>query len=585
MKTPRELLDSEVKAAVIALAPGLEIPASLVKPCQDPKHGDFQSNAAMLFAKGLGQNPRAFAEQLVARLGVNDLHETPEIAGPGFLNFRLRPTVFSVQVRERALDPRLGIESTPKPQTVVLDFSGPNIAKEMHVGHLRSTILGDTLTRIYRFVGHRVIADNHLGDWGTQFGMVLLGYKRSGNEAELASDPFGHLESIYKAIQEECKANEATLQQARQELVKLQQGDAENRALWQKFIDLSLAAIDRIYTRLGVKFDHTLGESFYNDRLAGVVKSLIEKGIARESEGAIAIFSDGTLPPKQDPFLVTEKGGEFKDNPFLIQKTDGAFLYATTDLATVQYRVETWKADRAVYVTDSRQQMHFQQLFATVKRWGPPIALDHVWFGTILGDDKTPIKTREGKPIKLRALLDEAVTRALAIITEKHPEWPEEKRNEIARVVGLGALKYADLCQNRNLDYVFNWEKLLAFDGNTAPYLQNAYVRIRSIFRKAGRPTSENAPVHLNEPAEIALARQLLNFQDSIESTLGEHRPHLLCVYLYELANAFHKFYEACPVLKSEAAILESRLVLCEATARTLQLGLSLLGIEVVEEM
>lgn len=585
MKSPREHIDDNVKAIVLSLAPQVTLPLTLVRPCQEAKHGDFQSNAAMLFAKSLGVNPRAFAEQIVEKLGENDLYFKAEIAGPGFINFKVKPEAYAKQIAARLSDPRLGIDTVSHPQRIVFDFSGPNIAKEMHVGHIRSTILGESLSRVFRFIGHTVITDNHLGDWGTQFGMVILGYKRGGNEELLKTDPFGHLETLYKSVQEETKVNESTLQAARQELLKLQQGDTENRALWQKFIDLSLSAIDNIYARLHVKFDHTLGESSYNDALPGVIESLKQKGIAKSSEGAVVVFSDKSLPPKEDPFLVSEKEGGFRDNPFIIQKSDGAFLYGTTDLATVQFRVEKWKADRAVYVTDSRQQMHFNQLFATVKRWGQPIQLDHVWFGTILGEDKTPLKSREGKPIKLRALLDEAESRALAIISEKHPDWEESKRVSISKIVGIGALKYADLCQNRNLDYMFQWEKLLAFDGNTAPYLQNAYVRIRSIFRRNNFTVPTNAEVTLNEPSEFNLAKKLLEFRDAIEIVSVEYRPHFLCVYLFELATTFHKFYENCPVRDAEPALQASRLVLCEFTAKTLAQGLNLLGIETLDEM
>jgi arginyl-tRNA synthetase len=585
MKSPRELIDASLKTVVSTLAPQAALPATLVRPCQDVKHGDFQSNAAMLFAKGLGMNPRALAEQIVEKLGETSLFFKAEIAGPGFINFKLKSDACAEQIAARLPDPRLGIDPIATPQTIVFDFSGPNIAKEMHVGHIRSTILGESLSRIYRFIGHSVITDNHLGDWGTQFGMVILGYKRGGNEEALKADPFGHLESLYKGIQEETKVNESTLQEARQELLKLQQGDAENRALWQKFIDLSLAAIDQIYARLDVKFDHTLGESAYNDALSGVVESLKAKGIAQSSEGAVVVFSDKTLPPKEDPFLVSEKDAGFRDNPFIIQKSDGAFLYGTTDLATVQFRVEQWRADRAVYVTDSRQQMHFNQLFATIRRWGLPIQLDHVWFGAILGEDKTPLKTREGKPIKLRLLLDEAESRALVIITEKHPDWEESKRRSIARTVGIGALKYADLCQNRNNDYVFQWKKLLAFDGNTAPYLQNAYVRIRSIFRRNQFSVPTQPKVTLDVPAELALAKKLLEFRDAIEIAANEFRPHFLCVYLFELATTFHKFYENCPVRDAEPALQQSRLALCEFTSKTLAQGLGLLGIGTLEEM
>jgi arginyl-tRNA synthetase len=612
MLTPKQDIEAIVRAAWAGLLDASLLKGDWVKPCQDEQHGDYQVNVALAQAKIAGENPRPVAERLAAAVPENPVMTRPEIAGPGFLNFRLLPGYLTQQLQARLGDERLGVEKEAKPQTIVLDFSGPNIAKEMHVGHIRSTILGDALARLHRFLGFRVITDNHLGDWGTQFGMVILGYKRKGSVEALAADPFGHLEGLYKEIQEQSKSDETILPAARQELLKLQQGDGENRGLWQQFIDLSLAAIDEIYRRLGVKFDYTLGESFYNDRLPGVVAALLQQGLARESQGAVAVFSDGLLPPKQDPFLITDKeaANGFRDNPFLIQKSDGAYLYGTTDLATVEYRVQEWQADRAVYVTDARQQMHFNQLFATVRRWGLPIELEHVWFGSILGEDKKPLKTREGKPIKLKALLEEAEERAEQVIAARRkerverakkiavekglnpdeaeaagPDFSEEQKKKLAKVVGLGALKYADLAQNRNLDYVFQWEKMLAFDGNTAPYIQNAYVRIRSIFRKAD--LTEIAPKELifTEPSEWALLKKLLMLGDAVAIAASEYRPHYLCLYLFEVAALYHRFNEACPVLKAEKAVRESRLALSAMTAETLRVGLDLLGIGVVEEM
>ncbi len=438
---------------------------------------------------------------------------------------------------------------------------------------------------MYRFLGNNVISDNHLGDWGTQFGIVILGYKRDANKERFEQDPIGYLEEVYVRTQNASKTDDTIREAARAELVKLQAGDPENVALWKSFIEQSLKSLNRTYDRLNVKFDHTLGESFYNDRLPLVVKELVDKGIARETEGAIAVFSDETLPPKDDPFKVTEKGGGFRDNPFLIRKSDGAFNYATTDLATLKYRKEHFKADLAIYVTDSRQQMHFAQLFATAKRWGLDLRTEHVWFGAILGADKKPLKTRDGGTVKLRALLDEAQERAEKIIAEKRPELSAEQRSALAQVVGIGALKYADLAQNRNLDYVFNWEKLLAFDGNTAPYLINAYVRIRAIFRKLGAEAPDATRIVLNDEAEIALAKKLLDFGDSLALAAEEYRPHYLCVYLFELAGLFHKFYEHCPVLIAEDEVKTSRLILCSLTAQTLKNGLALLGIQTVEQM
>ena len=590
MKTPRQDLEQRVARAVAGLfspAP----PAPYVRPCPDPRHGDFQTNAALVQAKLAQRNPREVAEELRAALDLEGIAGPSEIAGPGFLNFRLTPEYLDLQVAERWADRRLGVPTIAHPETVVVDYSSPNVAKEMHVGHLRSTILGDSLARILLFLGHEVIADNHIGDWGTQFGMILLGYKREGSAEKLAIDPFGHLESIYRKIQEEAKSDPAVREAAKHELVLLQRGDTANRALWEQFLHQSIAALEVIYQKLGVQFDYELGESFYNNMLPEVVKELVGKGIARESQQAIAIFSDGTLPPKDDPFLVFRKEpgsseGQFIDNPLLVQKSDGGYNYATTDLATVRYRHDTFKAKRVIYVVDSRQQMHFRQLFDAVRRWGyGDIELVHVGFGTILGPDKKPIKTREGGDVKLKALIAEAEERAGKIIGEKRPELNEHERVALARVVGLGALKYADLAQNRNLDYVFSWDKLLAFDGNTAPYLQNAYVRIRAIFRKAGLADAQKAKVRLIEPAELALAGKLLDFGDSVQLAAEEYRPHFICNYLFELATLFHRFYELCPVLSSEAAVRDSRLLLSDLTARTLREGLHLLGIDVVEQM
>lgn len=596
MKTPRQEVEAIVAATAQTLY-GADVSAGpYVRPCPDSRHGDFQTNLAMVQAKKAGKNPRELAQQIVDALAEHAVFEKPEIAGPGFVNFRLKAAYCAEQTHARSQDERLGVEPAAQPLKVVIDYSGPNIAKELHVGHLRSTILGDSLARLFRFLGHNVISDNHLGDWGTQFGIVILGYKRDTNKERFEQDPIGYLEEVYVRTQNESKTDDTIREAARAELVKLQAGDPENVALWKSFIDHSLQSLDRTYSRLDVKFDYTLGESFYNDRLPGVVKALLDAGIARETEGAIAVFSDGTLPQKEDPFIVTEKGGVFRDNPFLIRKSDGGFNYATTDLATLQYRKEHFHADKVIYVTDSRQQMHFAQLFATEKRWNLGLNLQHVWFGAILGPDKKPLKTRDGGTVKLRALLDESQERAEKIITEKEAERAvregenfvpkaEEQRRDLAQVVGIGALKYADLAQNRNLDYVFNWDKLLAFDGNTAPYLINAYVRIRAIFRKLGAEAPKVDRLVLAEEAEIALAKKLLDFGDSLTLAADEYRPHYLCVYLFELAGLFHKFYEHCPVLISEGETKTSRLVLCSLTAQTLKTGLALLGIKTVEQM
>jgi arginyl-tRNA synthetase len=466
----------------------------------------------------------------------------------------------------------------------------------MHVGHIRSTILGDSLSRLLRLLGHRVVTDNHIGDWGTQFGMLLVGWKTLLDKAALERDAIGELERIYKAINSQCDEakptyNAATHEAARAELVKLQSGDEENLTIWREMIRLSQIQFDDIYGRLGVKFDHALGESFYNPRLQPVVDDLVAKNIARESEGAKCVFSDGKLPPKEDPFL-TQRDGEWQPNPQLIQKRDGGFNYATTDLATIAHRLETWQPTEIVYVTDGRQQLHFQQVFHTFRRWHPElintVKLAHVWFGSILGDDGKPLKTRSGENVKLADLLNEAEERAFKVVSEKSAELSEAQRREIARVVGLGAVKYADLSPNRQSDYVFSWDKMLALSGNTAPYLQYAYARIKSIFRKAGdssinyqQPTS-----NFLAPQEQALAKHLLNFGLVLEAAADEYRPNFICTYLFELAGHFTSFYENCPVLKADSAeVRASRLLLCDLTARVLKQGLEVLGIEVVEQM
>jgi arginyl-tRNA synthetase len=465
------------------------------------------------------------------------------------------------------------------PRTIVLDFSSPNVAKPMHVGHIRSTILGDSLARTFRLLGHAVITDNHLGDWGTQFGKLLAGWKRHLDKESLRRDPIGEMERIYRLMNSACETDAALLDEARLELVKLQRGDPENASIWREMIALSQIQFDVIYSRLGVRFDHTLGESFYNDRLKGVVSALREKGLARESEGAMVVFF--------------EDRADLKDHPALILKSDGASNYTTTDLATLEHRLQTWRPDEIVYVTDGRQQLHFKQVFEVFRRWHPeaPVKLAHVWFGSILGEDGKPFKTRSGETIRLSNLLDEAEERAFNLVSEKNPDLPEADRRNIARVVGLGAIKYADLLPNRQSDYVFSWDKMLALQGNTAPYLQYAFTRIRSIFRKGGltdwdaTKVSGGGKLILTASEEIALGKHLLNFGLVLEGVIEDYRPNYLCNYLYDLAGHFTRFYENCPVLKAEEPVRASRLMLAELTARVLRQGLELLGIETLDQM
>jgi arginyl-tRNA synthetase len=579
---PHTQLEQRLRTAAGAVLPDADLAGVLVRPCPDPKFGDYQTSALMALAKPRKLNPRQLATDVLARLDVADLCEKVEIAGAGFLNFRLKINALADALATAAAGEHLFFDQAARPRTVVVDFSSPNVAKPMHVGHIRSTILGDSLARLLRLLGHRVITDNHLGDWGTQFGMLLVGWKRDLDPAALKQDAIAELERIYKLVSAECKTNATTLEAARQELVKLQAGDPHNLRIWREMIALSQVQFDAIYSRLGVKFDHTLGESFYNPRLKAVVEDLTAKGIARESEGAKAVFFDD-IP-------------QLKETPALIQKSDGGFNYTTTDLATLAYRLETWQPDEVIYVTDGRQQLHFQQIFAAFRKWraapGTPHSafpkLAHVWFGSILGEDGKPFKTRSGETVRLADLLDEAEERAFKVVSAKSPDLPEAQRREIARVVGLGAVKYADLLPNRQSDYVFSWDKLLALNGNSAPYLLNAYVRIRSIFRKGGETANaeqQTSKLQLAAPEEIALAKHLLNFGLVLEAALEEYRPNFICNYLYDLAGHFTRFYENCPVLKAEASDRGSRLVLCDLTARVLKQGLKVLGIEVLEQM
>lgn len=572
---PHKQIELQLQAAVCETLPEADPSAVLVRPCPDPKFGDYQSNALMSLAKARKLNPRQLAENVLKKLDLSATCESVEIAGAGFLNFRLKTSALTHTLESAASGGQLFFEKASHPKTAVIDFSSPNVAKPMHVGHIRSTILGDSLARVLRLLGHNVITDNHIGDWGTQFGKLLVGWKKFLDTAALKADPISEMERLYKLINAAGDSDPKVLEEARFELVKLQNGDADNLKIWREMIALSEKQFDEIYSRLGIKFDFTYGESFYNDRLGPLVDELLQKNIARESEGAIAIFFD------EDPQL--------KDKPALIRKSDGGFNYATTDLATLAFRQEKWQPSEIVYVTDGRQQLHFQQIFASFRnrQSESKTKLAHVWFGSILGEDGKPFKTRSGETVKLADLLDEAEERAFQIVSEKNPDLPEPKRREIARVVGIGAVKYADLLPNRQSDYVFSWDKMLALTGNTAPYLQYAYARIRSIFRKLDTPwpVNGNRPIKLAAPEEISLSKHLLNFGLSLEAVADEYRPNFLCNFLYELAGKFTSFYENCPVLKAEGEIRYSRLQLCDLTARVLKQGLDVLGIEVVEQM
>jgi arginyl-tRNA synthetase len=597
METIPTLLEARLKTALA----GISDANPMVMPATDTRFGDYQTNVAMILAKQQRANPRQLAQQIIGQLDVAGICEPPEIAGAGFINFRLTTAWVAERMTQFTRDPRLGVPMPDRPQKIVIDFSSPNVAKPMHVGHIRSTFLGDALARIASFIGHEVVRDNHIGDWGTGFGMMLLGWKTELDPAALASDPLGEMERIYKLISARTKVDAAALEAAQQELVKLQGGDAENLRIWQEMIHLSETQFNAVYGRLGVKFDVMLGESFYNPQLKEVVEDLKRRGIARESDGAWCVFSDGVAKREDDPFFIMKKDG-WHESPAMVQKSDGASNYTTTDLATLEYRLKTWSPDEIIYVTDDRQQLHFRQLFAIFHRWHPELAarvrLAHVWFGKILGDDGKPFKTRSGETVKLAGLLDEAEERALKIVTEKNPALPEADRRAIARAIGLGAVKYADLLPNRQSDYVFSWDRMLSFQGNTAPYLQNAHVRICGIFRKAEAAVNEDGaagspapsgesvvPLILEAPAELALARKLFQFGEVLPQVLDDNRPNLLANYLYDLASIFHGFFETSPVLKSEGATRSSRLALCKSTADVLRRGLDLLGIEAPERM
>jgi arginyl-tRNA synthetase len=614
-----------------------------VKPSKDPRFGDYQTTVAMSLGQRLGQSARDMAASLLEHLDVSGLTEPPEIAGNGFINFRLTPEATGKAILQLAASPTLGVPQARTPRTIVIDFSAPNVAKPMHVGHIRSTIIGESLARIARFLGHHVITDNHIGDWGTQFGMIIHGWKRLLDRAALDQDPIKEFVRLYKAVNNRVKIEQFesallalgksrkkagedewfnierelkdigaffasaenkllaramqkpgdTLEQCREELVKLQQGDPENLGIWRQSVDLSLTALDKIYAQLGVTFDHVLGESFYNEALDPLVKDLVARGIARESQGAICIFSDGTLPPGDDPYQIQEDGA-WKDNPAIVRKSDGGFLYATTDLATIDYRARHWKPQEIWYVVGHPQSLHFRQVFDAARRlgWTDSIRFVHVAFGSILGKDRKPFKTRSGENVGLVEVLEEAISRSRAFIESRETEeesentsfTPEEK-NAIAQAVGLGAVKYAELSQSRTTDYVFDWDKMLSLKGDTAPYLLYSYVRTRGIFRKLEAPFTAPKKITLTEPEEHALARKLFQFAEAVPAVLNEHKPNVLANYLYELAKAYHAFFHSCPVLKSKGTTRSSRLMLCEVTSRVLRQGLQLLGIEVVERM
>ena len=579
--SPLELLKSRFAEALAGLADNPAEYLDLIRVSQNPKFGDYQANIAMPLAKKLGQNPRQVAQAIIDKLRGDDILEKPEIAGPGFINLRFKDATLENGVLQTFQDERLGVPETEKPRTYVLDYSAPNVAKPMHVGHIRSTCIGNSLYKILRFVGHHVISDNHIGDWGTQFGMIIYGWRHDLDREAYQQNPVAELARLYRLVRQKADADPAVMTEVLSETSKLHHGDPENLQLWRSFLPNCQEEINRVYSRLGVTFDRTLGESFYNDRLGPLTEKLRAAGQARESQGALCIFLEG------------------EEVPMLIQKKDGAFLYATTDLATLEYRQKEFHPDAVLYVVDFRQSLHFQQLFKAARQLGfadEKTELVHVKFGTVLGDDGKAFKTRSGETVGLESLLDEAERRALAVIiaNDKDGALSESERLENARVIGIGALLYADLSQNRDSDYVFSFDKMLAMNGNTATYMQYAFARIRSIFTKGNvdpqelrrRAAAGSAPLLLREPAERALALELLKFSDAVYSVLKDYRPNMLTSYLYDLAGRYSTFFEKCPVLKAETdEIKTSRLLLCDRTAETIRLGLSLLGIGTVEKM
>lgn len=588
MKTVIDTLEDRVSAA-LAAASGQVDCSAIIKSTTDPKFGDYQANGVMGLAKRLKTNPRKLAEKVVAGLDLTDLCEAPEIAGPGFINLRLKPDFVSERLLEIAQDTgRLGIQPAVSPQRVVVDFSSPNVAKQMHVGHLRSTIIGDCLCRLLGFEGHEVIRQNHVGDWGTQFGMLITYLLEQ--HPDLQDNPHDveieDLEQFYRQAKQRFDESDAFADTARQAVVSLQAHESVSVAIWQAIVNESRRHYQPIYDTLNVKLDqtHERGESFYNDLLAPLVEELKMRGLAQMSDGAVCVFPEGFKNKEGDPM------------PFIVQKSDGGFLYATTDCAALKYRVEQLAARRMVYVTDSRQKLHFEMLFATARTAGWPPSdteLSHVMFGTVLGEDGRPLKTRSGENIKLKDLLAEAVERAQAVVEEKNAGLSEDRKQQIARAVGIGAVKYADYSNNRTSDYVFSFDKMLAMEGNTAPYMQYAYARVQSIGRKAReRGVDVSAALAglqrltLTEPAELDLAKHLLRYAEAIESALADYRPNYLTSYLYELAQKFSSFYASCPVLDVAPDRRGTRLMLCDLTARTIKHGLEeLLGIEVVEQM
>lgn len=572
------LLSDKVSQALIAAGASADSEPQ-VRQSARAQFGDYQANGVMAIAKKMGMAPRQLAEQVVAQLNLTGIASKVEIAGPGFINIFLDPTFLAGLVDEAVKSERVGVAKVAQPQTVVVDYSAPNVAKEMHVGHVRSTIIGDAAVRTLDFLGHKVIRANHVGDWGTQFGMLIAYLEKQQNEnaGEMA---LADLEGFYREAKKTYDEDETFAERARGYVVKLQGGDEYCRQMWRKLVDITMTQNQITYQRLNVTLtrDDVMGESLYNPMLPGIVADLKAKGLAVESEGATVVFLDEYKNKEGEPMGV------------IIQKKDGGYLYTTTDIACAKYRYETLHADRVLYYIDSRQHQHLMQAWTIVRKAGyvpESVPLEHHMFGMMLGKDGKPFKTRAGGTIKLSELLDEAMDRARRLVGEKNPDMDAAELEHLARAVGIGAVKYADLSKSRTTDYIFDWDNMLAFEGNTAPYMQYAYTRVLSVFRKAGIAESElTAPVIISEDREAALAARLLQFEETLGVVARDGTPHVMCAYLYDLAGLFSGFYEHCPILNAESEeTRHSRLKLALLTAKTLKLGLDTLGIETVERM
>ncbi len=560
----RQTLDATLSKA-LSEACGNQVPA-MVAQAKNPEHGDYQANGALAAARSARRNPRELGEAALALAELDDLVEHAEVAGPGFINLRLRESVLIAEMREPLTEPN------PSPQTIVIDYSSPNLAKEMHVGHLRSTIIGDAMARLLEHLGHKVIRQNHVGDWGTQFGKLLVEFESKGTDAS----SLANLETFYSDASKRYDEDTTFANAARARVVDLQSGEATAKAAWQKFIEVSLSHCQAIYERLGVtlKREHLAPESGYSAELPYIIQTLESKGLLEESDGARCVFSERLKSREGEPL------------PLIVEKSDGGYLYATTDLAALSHRCHTLRANRVLYFVDARQSLHFDLLFEVGRRAGlaGQASLEHHAFGLMLGADGSPYRTRDGRTVKLASLLDEAISRALDVVSEKNPDMDLDERREIARIIAIGAIKYADLSKHRTSDYVFHWNRMLSFEGNTAPYLLYAYTRAKRILEKAPRTQADFTQARL-DPAERDLALHLARFQETLDSVATSAEPHRLCTYLWQLAALLMKFYESSPVLKSTGVTQAMRLRLCERTAETLKQGLELLGIETLERM